>query len=41
MFDILYFVPYYVLFLMFVIVLAEKGINQAKTSEVKPEDAKK
>lgn len=40
LFDILYFVPYYVLFLMFVIVLAEKGINQAKKTSGKG-DAKK
>ena len=40
MFDILYFVPYYISFLMFVIVMAEKGINQAKKTSGQ-EDAKK
>lgn len=40
MFDILYFIPYFVIFPVFVIVLAEKGINRTKT-EVKPEDSKK
>ena len=40
MFDILYFVPYYVLVRMFVIGLAEKGINQAKKTSGKG-DAKK
>ena len=40
MFDILYFVPYYISFLIFVIVLAEKGINQAKKTSGQ-EDAKK
>ena len=40
MFDILYFVPYYISFLIFVIVLAEKGINQTKKTSGQ-EDAKK
>ncbi len=42
-FDILYFIPYYVLFLMFVIVLAEKGIEKTKTHplEVRKDERKK